>query len=70
VTVHASGSSGTWLPQSYPGDSEVTHDYNGQGLHRYRAKWWTAADNEPGDPACTSTSADGNDKVWLDLGKT
>jgi chitinase len=68
VSVQASGDSGTWKPQSYPGGSEVTHDYQGQGLHRYRAKWWANATDEPGDPACTSTLSEGDSKVWLDLG--
>ncbi|GJG97330.1 hypothetical protein CBA19C6_22595 [Cupriavidus pauculus] len=33
----------------------------------YRAKWWVGAEQEPGDPAYTTTSA-GDSKPWLDLG--
>jgi chitinase len=68
VTVQSSGDSGTWKPQSYAAGSEVTHNYQGEGLHAYRAKWWAEAYQEPGDPACTSTQTEGDSKVWLDLG--
>jgi chitinase len=67
VTVVASGSTGTWQPQDYPGGSQVTHDYHGQGLHQYCAQWWATSYDEPGNPACTGKSTK-DSKVWMDLG--
>jgi chitinase len=67
VTVVASGSTGTWQPQDYPGGSQVTHDYHGQGLHQYCAQWWATSYDEPGNPACTGKSIE-DYKVWVDLG--
>lgn len=64
----SSGDEGTWRPEGYPGDSVVTHNYNGQGLHQYKAKWWASAADEPGDPNVTSTVPEGDDKVWYDMG--
>ncbi|SDP70768.1 chitinase family 18 [Ralstonia sp. 25mfcol4.1] len=71
LRVLAGGSSdtaGTWRPQSYETGAEVTNNYQGQGLHKYRAKWWVGADQEPGDPNFTSTIEGGDSKPWLDLG--
>ncbi|MFM0671719.1 glycoside hydrolase family 18 protein [Paraburkholderia sediminicola] len=67
VTVVASQDTGTWKPQDYPGGSEVTHDYRGQGLRKYCSLWWASRSDEPGDPACTSTH-ENDGKVWQDLG--
>lgn len=59
---------GTWRPQGYGEGSEVTNSYLGQGLRKYRAKWWAEASEEPGNPLYTTTLADGDNRVWLDLG--
>ena len=60
---------GTWRQgQSYGTGEEVTNSYQGQGLRRYRAKWWAAENQEPGDPAYTSELEFGDSKPWLDLG--
>ena len=64
----SSGGEGTWRPQAYDAGSEVTNNYQGKGLHKYRAKWWVGADQEPGDPAYTSTVDDGDSRPWLDEG--
>ncbi|WP_454766812.1 glycosyl hydrolase family 18 protein [Cupriavidus campinensis] len=64
----SSGGDGTWRPESYPTDAIVTHNYQGQGLHQYKAKWWAGPTEEPGDPSCTSTVPEGDDKVWYDMG--
>jgi chitinase len=64
----SSGDEGTWRPEGYPGDAIVTNNYQGQGLHQYKAKWWAGADQEPGDPDVTTTHAEGDAKVWYDMG--
>lgn len=71
LRVLAGGSSdtaGTWRPQSYDTGAEVTNNCQGQGLRKYRAKWWVSADQEPGDPNFTSVIDGGDSKPWLDLG--
>lgn len=71
LRILAGGSSeteGTWRAQSYNGGDEVTNSYQGKGLHKYRAKWWVGANQEPGDPNHTTTVAGGDSKPWLDLG--
>lgn len=68
LVVVAQSGGGDWVPKIYHGGDIVTHDYNGQGLHKYKAKWDTLASNEPGDPDCTSIHPDGDSLVWLDLG--
>lgn len=67
VTVAGAGDMGSWLPQSYPGGSTVTHNYRGQGLHTYFSQWWATQYDEPGNPGCTGTKAS-DSKVWIDRG--
>ncbi|WP_019447954.1 glycosyl hydrolase family 18 protein [Cupriavidus sp. BIS7] len=59
---------GTWRPESYAGGAEVTNNYQGKGLHKYRAKWWVGPNEQPGDPNCTTSVDAGDSKPWLDLG--
>lgn len=59
---------GTWEPKPYSRGAEVTHNYQGQGMHNYQAKWHAEPTEEPGNPACTSSQATGDNKVWHDLG--